>query len=113
AGLAADLVAADRTAAPAATDLPEALPPSAAARVFAAPRFELPAFVASPGSASGQRPLRSRAAVRAEAARAAGRRRSGGVAGPSAFSLRTAAIATVTSSTGAMPSTVLSTPLPA
>ena len=72
-----------------------------------------PDRAAMPGRASGQRPLRRCAALRAEAVRVAGLRRSGGVPGPPAIWPRISAMAAVTSSIEAMPSTILSTPFPA
>lgn len=83
------------------------------------PRLPLPAF-APPGSAatpdlvSGQRALRRCAALRAEALRDSdGRRRSGAAPGEPAAWPRASAMAVATSSIGAIPSTVLSAPLPA
>jgi hypothetical protein len=113
ADLAADLVAdfvADLVAGLApgfVVDLTPALPLSPPLSAFATPDS-----AATPDLVSGQRALRRWAALRAVAVR--GRRRSGAVPGPPPLVwLRTSPMAAVTSSIDAMPSTVLSTPLPA
>ncbi len=95
-------------------DLLSDLDPALALALAAKPGFAAPARATPTRLAGGLRALRRCAALRAAAVRGGiGRRRAGALAAASEARSSRAAMAALTSSTVAMPSTVLSAPLPA